>query len=235
MKKNFKYAILSAIALVGAVNLTSCSSSDDLDANPTFDGESVKTQFTISFPNNVVSSTRQSAATVQAAQTVASFRGFDNMVLIPYGAVYSSDVSGNRLIASSIVLKPETGDNNTMPAASLAIDETNSKYPNSYVYSDVKIPLGTSGFLFYGKAPDSGTENYVNGALTAAPTGLTGEKGGFSFSLVPTQSGSDVSTALLNYINAVAAATGWATSTNEGLKGLYNNFITLKAGSSRSV
>ena len=43
---------MGAIALVGAVGFTACSSDDDLTApqNPTFDGESVKTQFAISIP-----------------------------------------------------------------------------------------------------------------------------------------------------------------------------------------
>ena len=43
---------MGAIALVGAVGFTACSSDDDLTApqNPTFDGESVKTQFAINIP-----------------------------------------------------------------------------------------------------------------------------------------------------------------------------------------
>lgn len=254
MKKNFKYAIMSAIALVGAVSFSACSSSEEMeDVNPTYDGKAVKTKFTISLPQNVVN-TRQSDATVQADQNLASFRGFDNMVLIPYASVSETstnnyDVSGNRLTATSIELMPTGGastDKNTLPSYNEksteypTLDDTNNN--NSYVYSDVNIPLGTSGFLFYAKAKDNGTDNFVNGVLTASPDGLTGEKAGFGFALNATKSGDGVATDLLAYVNAIAAAKTdeatsvyWGNSTNEGLLGLYNSFISLKAGSSRSI
>lgn len=233
MKKNFIYALMSAIAVVGAVSFSACSSSDEIVDNPNYNpvDNTVKTQFTISLPQNVVKGTRQSAATVQAAQSVASFRGFDNMVLIPYASVSGSDVSGNRLTATSITLKPASGSDNTLPASGL---NTSS---NSYVYSDVNIPLGTSGFLFYGKAVDAGTDKFVDGYLTAAPAGLTGENTGFSFALNPTKPSDNdgKAGALLTYINSIAAATGWYNTTNDGLKSLYDKFVTLKAGSSTSV
>lgn len=249
MKKNFVYAILSAIALSGAAGFAGCSSSDEIIDNPNVVGQAVKTQFTISLPQNVVNSTRQSAATVQAAQATASFRGFQDMVLIPYASVSSNDVSGNRLTATSIVLTPTGGGTaNTLPSYTAAdtdhptLDGTNNN--NSYVYSDVVIPLGTSGFLFYGKAIDTGTDKFVNGALTATPAGLTGEKAGFGFALNVIKDGDGKATALLNYIKSIAAAApasgaAWYTAVtdggNAGLLGLYNNFITMKAGSSTSV
>ena len=86
MKKLFNLALLGAIALTGAVGFSSCSSSsDEVINNPDYNPEqnSVKTQFTISFPKNVAS-TRQSAATVQNDQDIASFRGMDNIVLLPF-------------------------------------------------------------------------------------------------------------------------------------------------------
>ena len=252
MKKNYVYALMSAVALLGAVSLSACSSSDDVvDVNPTFDGEAVKTQFTISLPQNV-SKTRQSAATVQDAHNVASFRGFDNMVLIPYASVSGNatdgyDVSGNRLTATSIELKPTGGTNiNTLPSYAEktdgypTLDATNNN--NSYVYSDVSIPLGTSGFLFYAKAKDNGTDKFVNGVLTASPTGLTGEKDGFGFALNAIKGSSDGKAEdLLAYINSIAAAAStsptvaWYDGSNAGLKELYDKFITMKAGSSTSV
>ena len=54
MKKNLIYGLMSAIALTGAMGFTACSSDDAAtDVNPTYDGNSVKTQFSISFPDNV--------------------------------------------------------------------------------------------------------------------------------------------------------------------------------------
>ena len=243
MKKLFNLALFGAIALTGAVGISSCSSSNDevinySDYNPEVDA--VKTQFTISLPSNVAG-TRQSAATVQADQNNTSFRGFDNMVLIPYAEVTTGtdvNVSGNRLISTSITLTPTGGTANTLPQSSLATDN------NSYVYSDVTIPFGTKGFLFYGKAIDGTGGNFENGSLTAAPSGLSGENTGFSFSLVPTKptSSEGAATNLLAYINAIAATTtttgpvtSWYNTTNTGLKDLYDKFITIKAGSSTSV
>lgn len=234
MKKLFNLALFGAIALTGAVGFSSCSSSsDEVIDNPDYNPEtnSVKTQFAISLPSNVAG-TRQSEATVQAAQTKASFRGFDNMVLIPYAAVASADVSGNRMTASSITLTPTGGTANTLPANGIA--DTN----NSYVYSDVTIPFGTMGFLFYGKAIDGTTGGeFENGVLTAAPAGLSGEKSSFSFSLKPTKptDSEGNAAALLAYINAIAATDGWWNSTNTGLKALYTKFISMKAGSSTSI
>ena len=245
MKKMFKYASLGAIALVGAVSFSACSSSDEIVDNPNYNpaDNTVKTQFTISLPQNVVKGTRQSAATVQNGQDNNSFRGFDNMVLIPYASVSNvGDVTGDRLTATSITLNPRTGSANTLPSNGLNLSS------NSYVYSDVSIPLGTSGFLFYGKAVDAGTDKFVDGYLTAAPAGLTGENTGFSFALNPTKPSDNdgKAGALLAYINSIAAAAptettakAWYTSVenggNAGLLGLYNNFVTLKAGSSTSV
>ena len=91
MKKNYVYALMSAVALVGAVSLSACSSSDDVvDVNPTFDGEAVKTQFTISLPFDNKAKTRQTSDIVQeGAQTstttdLTKFRGISDIVLIPF-------------------------------------------------------------------------------------------------------------------------------------------------------
>ena len=237
MKKNFKYALLSAIALVGAVSFSACSSSDEIVDNPNYNpaDNTVKTQFTISVTNKAGSGTRMSEATVQG-QTTPTFRGLDQMVLIPYGKVTSGDVDGNRL-AAGITLNVSGGTANTLPS----FQHQNS---NSYVYSDVNIPLGTYGFLFYGKAIDAtaGTlittaaDKFTYGYLT--PSDLTGEKASFGFSLdpiAPTTTTSSIAGPLLDYVNSIAAATGWASAENAAIKGLYTNFITLKAGSSTSI
>ncbi|MBR6035807.1 MAG: hypothetical protein IKP41_02465, partial [Bacteroidaceae bacterium] len=77
MKKNLVYAMMSAIALTSAVSFTACSSDDAVvENNPTYDGSTVKTQFSISFPENVAS-TRMTSDIVQEAQSVAKFRGMD--------------------------------------------------------------------------------------------------------------------------------------------------------------
>ena len=39
MKKNFIYALMSAIALTGLMGLTSCAESEELDVNPGYNPE----------------------------------------------------------------------------------------------------------------------------------------------------------------------------------------------------
>ena len=81
MKKNFVFAMMSAIALTGAVCVSSCSSSEDVaDVNPTYDGEAVKTTFTISI-GDVKSTTRMAADAVQADE---AFQGMTDIYLFPY-------------------------------------------------------------------------------------------------------------------------------------------------------
>lgn len=249
MKKLFNLALLGAIALTGAVGISSCSSSnDEVINNPDYNPEqnSVKTQFTISFPKNVAS-TRQSATTVQNAQTIASFRGMDNIVLLPFAA--TGDVNtdpiastatklGDAISLTKIIVPSEQAVTNSIPAAAL---KANS---NSVLYNDVTIPVGTGSFLFYGKATDATGGNFVNGSLTMT----SGQPNAIKFDPVQTYpsttSASTVGAALATYLSSIAQAgsfssetnqSTWEATTNTGLKDLYDKFVSLKAGSSRTA
>ena len=249
MKKYFSYALVGAIALTGAVGFSSCSSSSDevVGNNPSYNSEqnSVKTQFTISFPSNVAS-TRQSAFTVQDAQTIASFRGMEDIVLYPFG-VAGTITSDHKKLGDAITLKKiikpseitlASNEENSIPASTLT--EVN----NSVLYNDVTIPVGTSSFLFYGKAKDNGDDKFVDGSLAMT----TGEPSAIKFDLVQTYPSSTtestVGKALAIYLTNIAQAGGfnsttkksaWEATDNAGLKDLYDQFIKLKAGSSRTV
>lgn len=234
MKKNYVYALMSAIALVGAVSLSACSSSDDVvDVNPTFDGEAVKTQFTISFPQNVAK-TRQTAGTVQQTEDLAGFRGMDNIVLYPFAAtaeakpvpltdaytlpINSSSLKlGDRITLSKLV-KPTAADvDNTIPAytsAGTGLTQNN----NSVLFNDVTIPIGTGSFLFYGKAIDNATytDKFYNGSLISSITNspATAEPANITFDLdqiYPSSiTPSSVGTALAAYLSQIAQANHWA-------------------------
>ena len=244
MRKILKFAFVGAIALTG-FGFTSCSSDEDFDETTNLTGEPVKTTFTISFPENVAK-IKQTAATVQNAEAVTGtngFRGMDNIVLIPFSVQGDADADPigstvtplGKAISLTNIIKPTTATvTNSIPAATL----TTAK-GNAVLYNDVDIPLGTGSFLFYGKAIDNGTEKFVNGALTATIDD-TQTPANYSFAPVAIYStgSSSIGTALANYVNAIAAATGWASVTaaqNEGLKTLYDNFTSLKAGSSRDI
>jgi len=143
MKKFKNFAYVGAIALLSVVGFTACSSSDDVavEPNPTFDGESVKTQFTISLPENI---NKMRMASDEVQLTSGDFRGIDNIKLVPYslGAAAASGVQGT-----------ENPNANLISFSAInAFDYTTS---NSKVYADVNLVVGTSNFLFYGKAIDN--------------------------------------------------------------------------------
>lgn len=263
MKKLFNLALFGAIALTGAVGFSSCSSSsDEVIDNPNYNPEqnSVKTQFTISFPKNVAS-TRQSGATVQSDPDISKFRGMDNIVLLPFAATgdvntdpiaSTSTKLGDKISLTTILLPSAATVNNEIPASTTTVNALVNT-SNSVLYNDVTIPVGTGSFLFYGKAKDSGTENFVNGALTMTE----GQPGAIKFDPVQiypsTTTASTVGAALATYLTSIAAAADatdasitWAgcsdATTNSGkawynasLGDLYTKFIGMKAGSSRTV
>ena len=85
MKKNFRFAFMSAIALVGAVTFSACSSGDEVtaDVNPTYDGSSVRTDFAFNVTKASQAQTRQSSVTVQET---SNFLGMQRMYLLPFNA-----------------------------------------------------------------------------------------------------------------------------------------------------
>lgn len=255
MKTMKRFAYVGAIALLSVLGFSACSSSDDATTDggltPQTTGEPVKTQFSISLPSQI-GGMRMTASTVQDAGTVASFRGMSDIVLIPY--LHATDrtnrLGANITLAAGSIIQPASGSSNqanSIPAGSLLANST------AVLYNDVTIPVGTSGFLFYGKATEKdGTNNYDNGALTAA--GLTGEASGIFFTPVQIQA-TPVTTkgdALAAYVTSIAQAKdatdeniSWAACANSansaqtwysaGLGELYTNFTRMKAGGSAYV
>ena len=266
MKKNFMYAILSAIALSGAVGFSACQSSDEIVDNPNYNPETnaVKTQFTISFQNNVAK-TRQSAGVVQNTPTIANFRGMDQIKLYPFlkeGAVNTDPIAAtDTRLGDGIVLKKmikpseiefTTATQNSIPKDATDAEKSLVDPSNSVVYNDVSIPVGTGSFLFYGKAIDETGGKVVNGSLKpsydeASYAGTTA--GDITFSpeqIYPSgTAASAVGAALATYLTNIAQAENWAkcaddansaqTWYNSGLGALYTKFIDLKAGSSKTV
>lgn len=245
MKKNFNFALVGAIALTGVMMFSACSESSEIVDNPDYDSEkdAVKTQFTISLPDNLTK-TRQAASTVQEAQTITSFRGMQDIVLIPYldatnrNARLSSNIT---LGANSMIVPQASNTANSIPSGELL--ENN----NAVLYKDVTIPIGTSGFLFYGKA--TGTDGYANGSLTTTLGTADVESANIKFTPTPivTTVAATKGEALATYVTSIAQAKDtesatWASTAdntsanyNAGLGGLYNNFISMKAGASQYV
>ena len=218
----FSKALLSAATLmVGALAFTACSNEDyDGDTNPTYDGESVKTQFAINIP--VAGKSTRLGQDIVQGQGTPVFRGMDNIALIPFTTVPAADGTGLSPIKLGAIQADE-----------LALN-TGAK-----VYYDVTLGTGVNNFLFYGEAIASDGGNLKNGALKATVSEVVNN---IKFELVPISSNAESNserTTLINALNSVAGSKTesgltWANSTT-GLKNFYNSFIRLKAGSASSI
>lgn len=208
MKKMKNFALMSAIALTGAVGFTACSSSNDVaeDINPNYNPETnaVKTEFVINV-TQPGERTRMAAADAGAG----AFQGLNNMKLFCMTGV------------------PATGDNAITSAKTLtltsytgpAIDTQDPTKTNSSskVYT-LYIPIGTSNFLFYAttwhsvgannKFDYGSLQNNLSTATTVATS--TSADTDIKFNLEPIASTEATVTApqgtLLTVLNGIAGA-----------------------------
>ena len=130
---------------------TACSSENEPSAevNPTFNGSTVKTQFALNLPY-AATGTRQSA---DIAQQSNNFRGIQDMRLLPFKGA----VAGTSASLSLITL----GYNSDA-------FQSDAEAQGRYIYRDVEIPVGTTNFVFYGKAKGDYTSvdnKFTNGNL----------------------------------------------------------------------
>lgn len=236
--KNFAYG--AAALLVGAVGLTGCSSDDELtNVNPTYDGESVKTQFAINIPVAGKQGTRVSQAIVQG-QDQPEFRGMTNIRLVPFKNTSSTPISS------------ETSLNGVEPIGLQDIANNGLQTNGSYkVYNDVDIEVGVDRFLFYGEAIASEGSYKVNGSIVPSyevsgwPNSTTNKLADVNFDLRSilnkrsVENTQDSLTAMLNVIASVKTNNGtehlWSAETGNDLANYYSRFISLKAGSSNSI
>ena len=214
-----KYAYMGAIALVGAVGFTACSSEDDLTAqqNPTFDGESVKTQFAISIPYGGGNGTRMSAENTQDA---GNFLGMKDLRLIAFEG------------------EPSTGTLKSIITTLGNIGSTElSSTQSSKIYSNVNVPVNTDHFLFYAQADK--TEGFDNGALNEDKINGASLISDITFNLKTTNNGAvttdNEAKLLLEVLNAVNANDVWNGTLDTDLSALRTSLHSLKAGSANNI
>ena len=228
MKLTKKMLLLMTLFVVSAIAFTACSSEDDLASEGQEQG-AVKTEFTISFPQQTGGVTRQSTEIVQG-QTPPVFRGLQNIELRPF-TLFADAIDKNSTLPNVIAL--ETYDDelgyNLANTALIA----NS---NSHLYRDIEIAIGTRSFMFYGLAtntsPASGSANIPNGALSKTEEGTT--LAGITFSPVPIFSDATLDTEageIATYLTNVANAS-YGTETTLTF---FPNLTSMKAGSWNSV
>ena len=226
-------ALMSAIALTSAVGFTACSSSDEVSENkPVIDakdfGKGVVTQFAL----NIGSASGTTRSTPNVAQQNDYFRGIQDIHLIPMDFAQTTTNTGinftnyvNNSNANDIQNTSATGYSkyetiiyhlgdiaNTSSMEALG----NDVYKRIY---SLTLPVGTTNFLFYGRAKEENTQtgtngfdndaNALNGKLSIALAENTANAGGITFTLNAIEStvnSGDGSPRyfLLNILNTVA-------------------------------
>ena len=227
MRKFNKFAYASAMLLAGGMVLASCSSDDELtNANPTYDGESVKAQFAISVPGYAVNGSRMTAG---EAQETGVFNGIENLQLFPLKLAAAGDIvaDGSTVLGYSPILLGEIN------SAAGFLTNTNIKR-----YTDLKLGLGINAFLVYGKAKhvagssdaeDQLIASYDVSALTTASTAND-----INFSLVPRyKAAAAAETITLTALNEITTKLLAIDNTDYDL--LKENVKNMMAGSSASV
>ena len=199
------------------------------NVNPTYDGESVKTQFAINIPAAGKADTKMTSDNTQ--QATGAFLGMQNLKLIPLTATAADGMALTQIISLG-----------NIEAAGLTEQHK--------IYSDVNIPVGTKNFLFYGEAlgtqTTTTTDAFAQGVLKNTIT-ASASTDDITFKLLPVIENKNYTTeaatkkAVLDAVNAVAGANGWKTYAEEGgnadkiLTKLYKQFTTFPAGSAASV
>ena len=261
MKQFTKYSLFSMALLAGAAAFTACSSDDNIveetaPVNPSYNGETVKTEFAINIPHANTNKRMTSDNTQNTASSGGNnFLGMEGINLIPLNIASpgtAGTVTGSEGISSIIRLSNitasfgGTGDGESGPS-----DNEGQK-----IYSDVEIPTGTNTFLFYGQAlyktsPAYHTEAdkwFAQGALeTSLDDGSISTVNDITFNLkqILTNRG-DLTTpqnVLLDQLNDVMDVSGWSTLTDDDpsnpnkatLIALHDAMQTLKAGSANAI
>ncbi|MCR5644283.1 MAG: hypothetical protein K6G32_13235 [Prevotella sp.] len=179
MKKNFIYALMGAIALIGATGFTSCSEEDLAEVNPGYNPETgeVPVDFVFNVETGAKSTTRMAASTVQIGQN--TFRGIRNAQLYTYKLTSDgSHVSAGTETANKVY------DLNELIAQGQLNGEGTDK---SRRVLEMSLPTGTNTLMLWGRAMQGsvGTDKTaaaVYGSIDFAPSSTLTDA---SFTLKP--------------------------------------------------
>lgn len=231
MKKYLVFGMMSAVAL----SFTACSSEEEVVVNnPTFDGNSVKTEFALNVPTKVA--TRQQKAITQDG---ADFRGIDELYVAPFATAKQAD--NNPVKATDVKV------GNVSLATFTAFDHTAAQ---DKWYNDITVPVGTNAFLVYAKATTKGAAA-ANGALKMSADDPFAGISALKFELQAIDAEYDLAAegkAITDALTALAATEGvpsagvaackWSevkAEDNQLYAELYKNFSSLKAGAAKDV
>ncbi|MCI7273582.1 hypothetical protein MR642_04580 [bacterium] len=222
---------VSALLLAGAMGFAACSSDDEVaDVNPSYDGSSVKAQFSINIPANMGKSGRMSAG--QAQQNDEAFLGMRKINLFPL--VMTNTINDVNVAAQKRSTAPTLGD---IAGGTSGWDNANI---HAKVYKDVQFDLGTNYALFYAEGTHAATENC---GLTPsyASTGSLISSIGFSLD-APYTANDEAQTYLVGVLTNIAQELKTQGETYAGVKTLEETFkakvngeYKIIAGSSKNI
>lgn len=216
-----KSALMSAIALTSAFGLASCSSTEDEgNINPTFDGQSVKTQFAINIPRAAGNNGTRATADQTQGDGNTTFLGMNKVWLLAFNGEPTANSA-----ATNITDLGEIEARN--------INAENSKK----IYQNVVVNTGTDHFVFYGFASGKDGDKTI-GALKDLTMNSSALLSNINFELMPIHpSAIDYSSGqpakIIDVLNAVDDI--WSNSRDQTIKSMRASFQRLTAGSARSV
>ena len=228
MKKFKNIALLGATALVGVVGFSACSSDDDPTSNTIeATGETVKTAFTLSIPNQA--QTRMAADEAGENQSSTKFDGIQDIYMFPVATgSMTTDIDANSTLSL-----------NAIHLANWAKSSFDINKLQAKVYTDVAIPVGVNHFLFYGRRIAGNNNNgELNFDFSTITTSSTPQD--INFELVPiyennTVSGENGAKAIIEAMNAIDAALTTAAKTANDISGYATNWQAMEAGSATTV
>lgn len=143
MKKFNQLAYAGTLLLAGTLGFAACSSDDDMaNVNPSYDGESVKTQFSIAVTQKANKGSRM---TDSQAQEDEDFDGMTNIKLYPFALGSSTLSSTTDIVQSPSDLADFDAFNYQNSGSSL----------NGKIYNNQSFNMGTDHFLFYAESKGS--------------------------------------------------------------------------------
>lgn len=256
MKKVKFFGLAGIILLASGAGFSSCSSdSADSTGGTGVAGQVVKTQFYLNIPyagnekgGNARVSTRMSDVNTQHTSDMATnFLGLVDMEMFAFSETPSSGVTSTRTIR----IGNNTGDND------------NNHWRR--LYSDIAIPVGTTNMVLYTRASKENSTSstpktkFQAGSLTNPYTTFTDEAkptlSELKFNLETIHGANDFASEgsqILNKLNKIAqtskkvgettiewsnieTATIGTPEERKILQDLYNDFVSLTAGSEKSV
>lgn len=231
MKYFNQFTGFSALLLAGTMGFAACSSDDEVaDVNPSYDGSSVKAQFSINIPANMGKSGRMSAG--QAQQNNEAFLGMRKINLFPL--VMTNTINDVNVAAQKRSTASTLGD---IAGGTSGWDKANI---HAKVYKDVQFDLGTNYALFYAEGTHAATENC---GLTPSYASTGSLIGSIGFSLdAPYTANDEAQTYLVGVLTNIAQELATQGATYAGLKTLEETFkakvngeYKIIAGSSKNI